>query len=200
MMSILAACCSRGRKRLVTDECDPYRALANILVDDPCAMGTSPDNWHGRLIALSLSGPDFSDIPLCRLVDLRKHEGKLLKDLRRAFLKKVDCTARDIGENAGSENAVRELVKDFCDDMEKDLAELKRALGRSGASLLLSKEFGLSVLIAIAAVTIEPMLGILTMGGLTKGLIAYQDRRHDILRKHPASWLLATTGPRMPIA
>ena len=33
MMSILAVCCSQGRKRLVTDENDPYRTLANILDD-----------------------------------------------------------------------------------------------------------------------------------------------------------------------
>lgn len=199
MMSILAVCCSRGRKSLVTDECDPYRALANLLVDDPKSMGNPTDNWHGRLVALSFSGPDFADIPLSKLVDLRKREDMLLKDLRHTFLEKVDQTARDISANAGNEDTVRDLIQSFCDNMERDLAELKRALGRSGASLLLSREFGFSVLAATTAVTIAPMLGIITMGGLAKGLIDYQDRRRDILRKHPASWLLAATGPRMPI-
>ncbi len=201
MMSIVAVCCSHGRKRLVTDENDPYRALANILVDDVNSEGKPNADWHGRLLALSLNGPNFSDIPLSRLVDLRKNEDALLQGLRRAFLAQVDQTASDIAANASNTNIVGELIASFTNDMEKDLAELKRALGRSGASMLLSKELGFSVLAATSAVTIEPISGsLLTIGGLTKGLLSYQDRRRKILQEHPSSWLLAAAGPRMPIA
>jgi len=47
--------------------------------------------------------------------------------------------------NAGNAQIVRERMDEFTNRMEKDLKELKRALLRSGASMLLSKEFGVSV-------------------------------------------------------
>lgn len=201
MMSILAVCCSQGRKRLITDQNDPYRTLANILVDTDSQVENSQEDWHEKLIALSLNGPDFAEVPLRKLIDIRKNEDKLLQDLRRAFLKEVDQTASDISLHAGNPNTVRDLVESFNNTMEKDLKELKRALGRSGASLLLSKEFGFSVLAATAAVALEPISGtIATIGGLTKGLMNYQDRRHKILRDHPSSWLFTVTGPSIPIA
>ena len=199
MMSILAVCCSQGRKRLVTDQNDPYRTLANILVDSSPHLA-SPNDWHGRLISLTLKGPDFGTISLRRLIDLRKKEDKLLLDLRRAFLEAVDKTAADICSNADNPNIVRELTQTFTDTTEKDLKELKRALRRSAASLMLSKEFGFSVLAATASVTLEPISGsLLTVGGLTKGLMDYQDRRRKILREHPSSWLFATGGPKLPL-
>ena len=201
MMSILAVCCSQGRKRLITDQNDPYRTLANILVDTDSQVENSQEDWHEKLIALSLNGPDFAEVPLRKLIDIRKNEDKLLQDLRRAFLKEVDQTASDISLHAGNPNTVRDLVESFNNTMEKDLKELKRALGRSGASLLLSKEFGFSVLAATAAVALEPISGtIATIGGLTKGLMNYQDSRHKILRDHPSSWLFTVTGPSIPIA
>ena len=200
MMSILAVCCSQGRKRLVTDENDPYRALANILVDSDSQLRNGRDDWHRALIALRLNGPDFAGVSLRRLINLRKKEDKLLEDLRRRFLEVVDQTASNICSHAENPNTVRELIDDFNDTMEKDLIELKRALLRSGASTLLSKEFSVSVLAATAGVTVAPSAGILAVGGLTKALLDYQDRRRGILRDHPSSWLFRVAGPSMPIA
>ncbi len=201
MMSILAVCCSQGRKRLVTDQKDPYRSLANILVDSDSKIKDAQESWHETLIALSLNGPDFTSASLRKLINIRKKEDKLLQDLRRAFLKAVDQTTSDICLHAGNPNTVKDLIEGFNDTMEKDLKELKRALGRSGLSLLLSKEFGFSVLAATSAVALEPISGtILTIGGLTKGLMDYQDRRHKILRDHPSSWLFTVLGPSIPIA
>lgn len=194
MMTILAVCCSQGRKRLVTDQSDPYRTLANLLVDTDCQTKRTEQDWHERLITLSLNGPDFEKIPLSKLIEIRKKEDKLLQDLRRAFLKAVDQTASDISQYADNPNAVRELVDEFNNSMESDLKDLKRALGRSSLSVLLSKEFGFSVLAATAAVALEPISGtIATIGGLGKGLMDYQDRRHKILRDHPSSWLFTVT-------
>jgi len=201
MMSILAVCCSQGRKRLVTDQIDPYRTLSNILVDSDSQIKNAQEDWHKRLIALSLKGPDFATVSLRKLIDIRKNEDKLLQDLRREFLKAVDQTASEICLHAGNPNTVLDLIDGFNDTVEKDLKELKRALGRSGVSVLLSKEFGFSVLAATAAVVLEPISGtIFTIGGLTKGLMDYQDRRHKILREHPSSWLFTVTGSSMPIA
>ncbi len=197
MMSILAVCCSQGRKRLVTDQMDPYRTLANILIDSS-SHPALPGDWHGRLISLTLKGPNLGTVSLKRLIDLRKNEDRLLLDLRRAFLEAVDKAAADICSNADNPNIVSEVVQTFTDMVEKDLKELKRALRRSAASVLLSKEFGFSVLAATASVTLEPISGtLLTVGGLTKGLMDYQDRRRKILRGHPSSWLFATSAPKL---
>jgi hypothetical protein len=199
MMSILAVCCSQGLKRLVTDQNDPYRTLANILIDSDSQAKTKQEDWHERLIALSLKGPNFEKVPLRKLITIRKNEDKLLQDLRRTFLNVVDQTASNICSHAGNPNTVRDLVDGFNDRIEKDLKELKRALRRSAASLLLSKEGGFSVL-AVAAVALEPISGTIALiGGLTKGLMDYQDRRHKILREHLSSWLFTVSGPSMPI-
>jgi len=124
---------------------------------------------------------------------------QLLFDLRRSFLEAVDKTAADICSNADNPNTVSELIRTFTDTMEKDLKDLKRALRRSAASVLLSKEFGFSVLAATACVAVEPISGsMLTVGGLTKSLLDYQDRRHKILREHPSSWLFAAGGTSLP--
>ncbi len=200
MMSILAVCCSQGRKRLVTDENDPYRALANILVDSDSQVKNAQKDWHETLITLRLNGPDFADVSLGKLIGLRKNEDQLLQNLRRQFLNVVDQVVSDICLHAENPNTVRDLLEGFKDTMEKDLKELKRALRRAGASSLLSKESVFSVLTAATAVTLEPITGIATIGGLTKGLMDYQDRRHKILRDHPSSWLFTATGPSMPIA
>lgn len=198
MMTILAICCSGDRKRLVTDQSDPYRALANLLTDDAPSAPHAED-WHGRLIALTLSGPDFGDIPLKRLIEIRTQEAPLLKDLRRRFMHEVDSAAIDIAANADNPNVVRDRISSFTSLMEDDLTELKRALRRSGTSLLLSKEFGFSILAAASAATLEPITGTLaTVGCLARGLLEYQDRRRKLLREHPSSWLLATGGPKHP--
>lgn len=199
MMTILAICCARNRKRMVTDQTDPYRALATILADGSPTQASAED-WHGRLVALSLKGPNFADISLARLVELRRMEDALLRELRGTFLKAVDEAAVDITSNTENPNIVIERISSFTADMERDMKELKRALNRSAASVILSKEFGFSILAAASAVTLEPISGSLaTVGGLSKSLMDYQDRRRKILKDHPASWLLATGGPRFPI-
>ena len=198
MMTILAVCCSQGEKRLVTDENDIYRTLANVL-GDSASSNAAKDDWHGRLIALTLKGPDFGDIPLKKLLDLRKTENELLTVSRRNFLDQVDKTALDIAKNADNHNIVRERIRQYTDYMENNLKELKRALRRSATSTLLSKEFGFSLLAATAAVTFEPISGgIATVGGLAKGLMDYQDRRRDLLRKHPSAWPLMVGSGRIP--
>ena len=200
MMSVLAVCCSQERKRLVTDENDPYRALANLLVDSDRQVRDAKRDWHQRLIVLRLNGPNFTKVPLRTLINLRKNEGELLQALRGNFLAVVDQTASDLCSHADNPNTVRDLIESFNGTMERDLAELKRALWRSAASVLLSKEFGFSLLAATTtAATLDPIPGVLTIGGLTKGLLDYRDRRRRILRQHPSSWLFTAAGPSMPI-
>ena len=200
MMSVLAVCCSQERKRLVTDENDPYRALANLLVDSNRQIRDVQRDWYQRLIVLRLNGPDFAKVSLRTLVNLRKKEGALLQDLRQNFLDVVDRTAADLCLHGDNPNTVRDLIESFNTTMERDLVELKRALRHSAASILLSKEFAFSILAATTtAATLDLIPGVLTIGGLTKGLLDYRDRRRRILRQHPSSWLFTATGPSVPI-
>lgn len=197
MMTLLAICCSQNRKRLVTDQNDPYRALANLLSDND--IGSKQEDWHGRLIALSFAGPDFSEIGLESLVRLRSKEDQLMYEMRQNFLGAVDEAAVNISDHADNPNIVRDCISDFTSRMERDLRELKRALRRSATSLLLSKEFGFSVITAATAVTVAPAAGLLTAGGLTKGLMDYRDRRRKLLKEHPSSWLISAQSGNLPV-
>lgn len=196
MMSLLAVCCAHNKKRLITDQNDPYRALSKLLVD---GVPDESIDWAGRLIALSLSGPDFRELSLSDLVNLRKREDKLLADLRRTFLDGVDKATSEIAANADNPNIVRDVIRGFSEGMELDLQDLKSALRRSAKSLILSEECLVSMVAATAVAPLEPLSGVLvTVGGLIKGISEYRDRRRRILREHPSAWLVeaAGVGPR----
>ena len=196
MMSVVAVCCANGRKRLVTDDNDPYRTLANILTDTPSTSDVVDDSWHGRLVAMTLGAPDLTEVPLQRLLALRKRDEQLLISMRRTFAGALDKAVLDISKNAGNPNIARDVVKEFTHSMERDLRDLKVALGRSAASAILSPEGGVTVLSAIAAVaTAQPLAGIVTLGGLFKSLNNYQDRRRKILSEHPSAWLYEVSTP-----
>ena len=198
LMSVLAVCCNRGRKALITDAFDPYRALATILTDASDKQLAAHEDPRSKLLSIRLNGPSFIDTTLEQLVSVRTNEDQLVRELRNRFLEALDKAASNISANAGNSNTVREVREEFARNMELDLVELKRALGRSATSILLTKEAGLSVL-ALTAVPLTPVSGVLAIGGLYKGLTDYKDRRRKILLEHPSSWLLATAGPRMPI-
>lgn len=212
MMVTFAVCCSQGVKTLVTDQIRSYEALAELIAEAPFSQDRQAEvesplldrDWHSRLVALTLGGPDFSKISLQRLVNLRKKEDQLLYEQRRAFLKKVEEAVADITASSGNPNLIRDRIEAFASDMERELKELKRALRLSVRSLILSKEFGVSVMAAVGAfVSDHPAAsvsgGILPVYELAKGWTGYRDRRREILKKNAASWLLTAGGPRMPL-
>lgn len=200
VMSLLAVCCADNRKRLITDEVDPYHALANLLGDaDSTTAPAEVENWHGRLVAMTLDGPDFSKVSLADLVRLRRREDNLLKELRRSFTRRLDSTVNDIRQHAKNPNILRDIVRDYTGAMEDDLIELKRALRMSAESLLLSKEFGLAIVAFFSSVLGPIAGGLITVCGLKKGLTEYRGRRQKILREHPSAWVLASLGGRLPL-
>lgn len=202
MMSVLAMCCSGEGKRLVTDDYDPYRAVSTMLVDK--SINDGPSDWHGKLLSLSLAGPDFSDVPLSEMVKLRSREDQLFRELRQNFLSEVDAVAMLIKGCGENPNVIGEVIKDFVDKMERDLRELKRCLNRSAQSLILSKSFGVSVLVHVVGAMLPPfgqgVAGIVGIGGLKKELNDYNDRRRNILCEHPSAWLYSGAGPKFPLS
>jgi hypothetical protein len=192
MMSIVAVCCANGRKRLVTDEPDPYRSLANALTDTGFDQQTMSDNWHGRLVALTLGAPDLSSTSLSTLLHLRKHEDALLQHMRRTYVNALDKAVNDLQQNTRNPNIQRGIIASFTDTMEKDLKELKLALRRSTASILLSPLGGVTLLASLTS-SVIPGAKALAIGGLYKALSEYKDRRRKILREHSSAWLFAGT-------
>ncbi len=192
MMSVVAVCCANGRKRLVTDDNDPYRTLGNILIDKGPSEGSAAESWHGRLVAMTLGAPDLSLIPIGDLIELRKKDEHLVNGMRRVFVSALDAAVLDISKHADNINIVRDIVQSFTESMESDLRELKRGLKRAATSAILSPVGGVTVLSAIASVARGiPLAGFVTIGGLSKSLMDYQDRRRKLLSEHPSAWLFA---------
>ncbi len=72
LMAILADCRAGDLRARVTDEGLAYATLANIAVD----VSTSVQALQERVVPITLELLDISDIPLRKLIDLRKLEGK----------------------------------------------------------------------------------------------------------------------------
>tara|TARA_R110002072_G_scaffold101703_1_gene224022 strand:+ start:31253 stop:32251 length:999 start_codon:yes stop_codon:yes gene_type:complete len=190
MMSTLAAACGAGRKRLVTDEIagyeSLYRSIADSTHDDLSPEAAAP------LLTVALNGFNFDAIPFDRLIELRRDESDLQRSMRTAYLDSVDRCVEEISTHATRPDIVDEIVKQFTNDMERDLRELKRYLKREAGSMLLSKEFGVAVL-GTAWSSVEPITGaVLSTGALTRGLVKYQDKRRDLLKTHASAWLYET--------
>jgi len=190
MMSTLAAACGAGRKRLVTDEIagyeSLYRSIADATQDDESQNAATP------LLTVALNGFNFDSIPFDRLIELRRDESDLQRSMRTTYLEAVDKCVDEISTHATRPDIVDDIVKQFTNDMERDLRELKRFLKREAGSLILSKEFGVAVL-GTAWSSAEPITGsILSAGALTRGLTKYQDKRRSLLKSHASAWLYET--------
>lgn len=187
MMSMLAASCGAGRKRLITDQVAGYESLYRSLAD--FSPGRDTDAERSPLLTVALKGFDFDAVPLSRLIELRRDESDLQRSMRSTYLDAVDRCVAELSDHAQRPDVVDEIVEQFATDMERDLKELKRYLKRQAGQMLLSKEFGVAVL-ATAWSTVEPISGGLLSGGaLGRGLTQYQDRRRDLLKSHASAWL-----------
>ena len=197
MMSVLATCCSHGRKRLVTDSADPYKALANVIVE----KGTPQDQWHSRVLAIPLPGMDLTSVTIADLLALRKNESDLMTAARSAFTAKVEQTAVELAKQAENSQAVEEITQDYTSAMTRELRELNRVLASAGRSILLSREFLMTIMAAamIAPLSV-PGAKLLTIGGLCKGWGEYRDRRRKLLSESPAAWPMAIAGPPIRFA
>ncbi len=194
MMSMLATSCGAGRKRLVTDQIAGYESLYRSLADISPARDRTDDQSGTPLLTVALGGFDFDTIPLGRLIQLRRDETDLQWSMRNAYLDAVDRCVHEISSHATRPDVIDEIVGQFTEDMERDLRELKKYLGREAGQMILSKEFGVAVL-ATAWSAIEPVSGtVLSAGALGRGLMQYQDRRRKLLQSHASAWLYETRG------
>lgn len=217
MMSILADVCAGTQIRKVTDRTDAYNWLGKMrakALDTQYITGLDPSQVapaHHRLVSLSLEVLDARAIPLEKLVELRKRElrtgGTEYSAMRRRYLEKLDECLKRIGEQAKSESDVREIERQFKNELMQDIADLKAELGIASSKALLSKEVVLS-LILLAGSLVSPVAGLTTLattvGGigiipLMKAAVDYRAARRDALKKHAMSWLFVAKQRRITL-
>jgi hypothetical protein len=207
MMSMLADLCAGTQVQKVTDRIDAYswiakhraQALGNPYVEGLDVSQVAPA--HDRLVTLSLECLDARNVTLKKLVEFRerehKHGGADYFAFRRRYLQTVNLYVHRIGKDAKTKSDVREIEREYQEEIKNDLLELKRELQINSLKALFSKEVALSAVILAGALT-APVVGLTTLatqlGGigiipLLKTGVELRAARQDALRKHPISWL-----------
>ncbi len=207
MMSLLADVCAGTQIRKVTDRSEAYNWLAEMhakVLNSQYVTGLDPSQVapsHDRLVSLSLEVLDGRQISLKKLVEMRKREarsgGSDYSAMRRRYTAALEAHLEKIGKEAKSAADVRELDRQFKNELKQDVADLKTELGIASKKALFSKEVGLSALI-LAGSLVSPIAGLTALGSqiggvgvipLLKAAVEYRAARRDALRKHTMSWL-----------
>lgn len=215
MMSILADVCAGTAIQKVTDRTEAYAWIAKhhaSVLGSQYITGLDVSQvapGHDRLVPLSLEVIDGRAIPLKKLVELRKREarqpGSAYSAMRRRYLKALQDHVNRISRDARSMSDVRELDRQFKDDLKQDLADLKAELGVASVKALLSKEVVLTLLI-LAGSLATPMAGLTALGSqmggvgiipLMKAAVDLRSARRDALKKHTMSWLFLAKQGRL---
>ena len=217
MMSILADSCAGTQIQKVTDRVEAYSWLsehyAGVLgrphVTGLDASQVAPN--YDRLVTLSLEALDAREIPLRKLVELRKREsrrgGTDYSAMRRRYLKHLQAHVKRIGTEARSATDVRELNRQFQEEMKQDLADLKNELGTASLKTLLSNKVALSAVIA-AGCLISPAAGLTALSTklvgigvvpLLKAAVEYRGARRAALKRHTSSWLFLAGQGRLTL-
>jgi hypothetical protein len=217
MMSILADVCAGTQIQKITDRTEAYawiaeqhaRTLGAQYIKGLDVSQIAPN--HDRLVALSIEALDARAIPLKKLVEMRKRElrgpGTGYSAMRRRYLSALDAHLSRIGSEARSESDVKELDRQFKEDLKQDLADLKAELGLASTKALFSKEVALSTLI-LAGSLVAPIAGLTALATeigavgiipLLGAAVKLRAERRKALRKHTMSWLFLGTQRRISL-
>jgi len=215
MMSILADICAGTQIQKITDRADAYSWIAErhaTLLGSQYVRGLDVSQVapnHDRLVSLSLEVLDGRAVPVRKLVELRKRElrssGTAYSAMRRRYFRALQEHLARVGKEARSASDVRELDRQFKDELKQDLEELKRELGLASMKTLLSKEVALSVLI-LAGSLLSPVAGLTSLGSqvggvgiipLMKAAVEYRAAKREALKKHTMSWLFLAKQGRL---
>jgi hypothetical protein len=135
--------------------------------------------------------------------------GRLMrgKIILRRYLQTLEAHIARVIREAKSRSDIRELERQFDNDLKQDLADLKAELGIASSKALFSKEVALSVIL-VAGSFVAPIAGLTALatsvGGigiipLIKSAVDYRATRRDALRKHTMSWLFVATQGRITL-
>jgi hypothetical protein len=127
--------------------------------------------------------------------------------MRRRYLKALEDHVNRIGREARSGPDVRELDRQFKEELKHDLSELKAELGLASVKALLSREVAMSVLI-LAGSLAAPVAGLTALGSqiggvgiipLMKAAVDLRAARREALKKHTMSWLFLASQRRLTL-
>ncbi|WP_434299521.1 hypothetical protein [Corallococcus exiguus] len=216
MMLALADSCAGTKIQTITDRAGAYTWLAkqraNLLgtqhINDLNASEITPD--HDRLVALSLDAVDGRRIDLRALVELRKRElrsgGNDYSAMRQRYSKAMAAHIERIKTEAKSGGDIKELNRQFKNEIKQDVSDLKSELGIATIKSLFSTGVVVSVVLTAGCV-ISPIEGLTTLarevGGLggiiplLKAAADYRGARREALKKHAMSWLFLAKQRRI---
>ena len=207
LMSFLADACAGGTRQKITDRVDAYTWLEEFkarTLGAGYATGLdvgqiSPD--YDRLVTLSLNVIDGRSIPLRRLVDFRKREmASKSTDYRTMRQRYVNCLERYIERVRKDVKTAQDydvVLREFRNDIESDLKELKSELKIANLKTLFSKEMAMAVGV-VAGALCEPISGLTGLSTILKGVgiaplvgthVKLRKARRDAMMSHEISWL-----------
>jgi hypothetical protein len=124
--------------------------------------------------------------------------------MRQKYANSLGGYITRLGKEAKTRSDVKELERQFKDEMRQDLQDLKKELDLASIKTLFSKEVALAVLI-LAGTFVAPVAGMTALGTqiggvgiipLVKAAVNYRAAHREALRKHVMSWLFLTKqGP-----
>ena len=207
IMSILADACAGSQKRLVTDQVNSYKLLAQSITNIHGGnYGVATTSTAEKLVTIALKIVDADQFTLRQLIDFRKQErgtsGHQVRTLRHNFMTVVDDYIKKVSGCEGELNDIQEVERQYAQAMRDNLCHLKELLKRKAADTLLSREVGVGML-AIGGMVVTPWTiptGLLGIGALVNAARGYRAERKDVLSKHAMSWLftMSQTGPIKP--
>lgn len=213
MMSILADQCAGTKIRKVTDRVEAYDWLTTThasLLEAEQLIGFDVNKiapTHDRLITISMKVLDARDIPLSKLIDMRKREAKSggsdYSLMRRKYLEALDDHIDQVRTEAKSQVDVDEMERAFMEKIKADIDQLRIELKANAKTTLFSKEVGISALITGGSFAV-PFAGFAAVGiggviPLVKAASDYRGKRREILQKHIMSWLFTAKRRRFTL-
>lgn len=217
MMSLLADSCAGTQIQKITDRTDAYSWLAEAHAS---ALGTVPivgldvsqvAPAYDRLVAISLEVLDARDVPLEKLIEFRKREAKSSSTdytaMRRRYLAALDAHIKRVTKEAKNITDLRELERQFRNELKHDLSDLKSELGVASLKTLFSKEVAVSALITAGSLlapipgltALSSQFGLLGVIPLLKSATELRGARRSTLQRHTSSWLYLATKPRLQV-
>jgi len=187
MMSVLADACAGTLKRTITDQQAAYATVRESIIKNTIRPANIEKNTE-RLVDVTLRLANLDNLPLKKLVKLRQRENQSLKQLRHAFVSKIDEAAKQMA-SLPQETDRQEVQRRFESDMETDFEAVCEELGELGWKAVFSREMVIGML-STAGLLTQPFGQMVAAAAALVGLgVAYRRERRAALEKHAMSWL-----------
>jgi hypothetical protein len=207
LMSILADCCAGATHARVTDRGAAYANVVGLLGGNSQQLVREPAQIHEQLVPISLRIVNTDDPDLGSLIAFREREarsgGHAIRDLRHRYVQALQKYVDDVIKFGEHKSDRAEILRQFEQDMEDDLALLHDELRFEKRGAIFTKDMLVAAVAGVAfaaaphlpippdvsgavAAVGAPLAGI--FGGLSV-LNKYQRSRKAILQAHPMAYM-----------